>query len=322
MEAEEEGVTTATSAPPHAFLSYTSDDLDLARRIAEALQANGIETWWDQWCIYPGDSLRQKIDAGIAECTHFLVLLTPRSIDKPWVNQEMDAGLIRKLNDQCKFLPVRYDLPSSTFPPLLSGMHSPVIATDGDIAQLISDIYGISRKPPRGAPPAAVAKSGGAKTGYSAAATAIARLFVERTEQALFADPQYDVGDLAKETGLSVEDTMDALYELSGFVKVSFDHVLVQGTLFAEFDRYWKSWNAGEDALRLAADIVNDPEFPTDPKQITERYGWEPRRLNPAIFDLLERRLIVDYQALFTHAFAMARVVGNEHIRRFVKERS
>ena len=79
--------------PPRLFLSYTSDDAELAGRIATALQENGIDTWWDRWCISTGDSLRQKIDEGLGDCTHFLVLLTPQSVGKPWVNQEMDAGL-------------------------------------------------------------------------------------------------------------------------------------------------------------------------------------------------------------------------------------
>jgi TIR domain len=318
----EEG-SGAPVSPPRVFLSYTSDDRDLARRIAEALQANGIETWWDQWCIYPGDSLRQKIDEGIAECTHFVVLLTPQSIEKPWVNQEMDAGLVRTLNDQCKFLPVRCELPASALPPLLSGMHSPAITADEDVTQLIHDIYGVGRKPPRGAPPAAVQAAMHAKTGYSAAATAVARLFVERTQNALFADPQFDAEEIAKETGLSIEDTNDALYELSGFLKISHFHALVKGTLFAEFDRYWKPWNAADDALRLAADIMNDPDFPAGCKEIAGRYGWEPRRLNPVVYYMLERDLIFDYQAMGIQPWAIVRIVGKiDPIRRFVRSRS
>lgn len=320
MEGDEE--EEAPTPAPRVFLSYTVDNLDLARRVAEALEANGIETWWDKWCIYPGDSLRQKIDEGISECTHFLVLLTPQSIGKPWVNQEMDAGLVRKLNNQCRFLPVRYELPASALPPLLSGMYSPEIAVDEEITQLINDIYGVTRRPPRGAPPPAISASADAKTGYSAAATAVARYFVESSEYGTFADPQIDVSDLAQTVSLSVDDTNDALYELSAFVKISLDRVLVQGTLFAEFDRHWKPWNADEDALRLGADIVNDPEFPSDCKQIADRYGWEARRLNPVIHYMLERRLIVDYQASGTQPWAIGRIVGNDHLRRFVRSRS
>jgi hypothetical protein len=98
--------------------------------------------------------------------------------------------------------------------------------------------------------------------------------------------------------------------------------VLVQPTLFAEFDRYWKPWNPADDALKLAADILNDTEFPAGPQEIASRYGWEPRRLNPAITYLAERQLVRGNRGVFNGPFAMFRIVGNEHIRRFVKSRS
>ena len=318
-----------SSKTPKVFLSYTSDDLELARRIAESLIAAGIDTWWDKWCIYPGDSLRQKIDEGLTDCTHFLVLLTPQSIDKPWVKAEMDAAFVQKVEDQCKFLPVRHDLPASALPPLLRGLASPTVTTDEELKQLINDIYGVSRKPPLGPSPEAVVEARQTDTGYSPAATAVARLFVERSEHGMFADPQFRVDELAQETGLSMEDTEDALYELSGFVgmsselgEISQKHVFAKGTCFAEFDRHWKPWNPAEDALRLAADLVNDPEFPSAPEEIAERYGWKPRRLNPTISYLLERELIHDLQAMGTHPYAVADIVRNDQMRRFVKSRT
>ena len=310
------------------FLSYTSDDTELARRIAETLMAAGINTWWDKWCIYSGDSLRQKIDEGLADCTHFLVLLTPRSIDKPWVNAEMDAALVQKLNNQCKFLPVRDDLPVSALPPLLKGLHSPTVTTDEEIRQLINDIYGVSRKPPLGPPPSAVAEARQVATGYSPAATAIAHLFVERSEHGLFPDPQIKVGELARETGLSIEDTEDALCELSDFVEKSPEGgegadqgVFVKGSCFAEFDCHWKPWNPAEDALQLAADLESDPEFSSAPEEIAKHYDWEPRRLNPAIFYLLGQELIEDIQEQGAGPYAVSVMIPTDQMRRFVKSR-
>jgi hypothetical protein len=319
----ESGATTITGNRPTSFLSYTYDNVSLAQKLAESFQANGIETWWDRWCVYPGNSFRQKIDEGLTDCTHFLVLLTPESINKPWVNAEMDAGLVRKLNDQCKFLPIRYNLPISSLPPLLAGLHSPSIMTDEDIAQLINDIHGVVRKPPLGSPPTAVTSSAGSQTGYSSAANAIARILVEDSEHGLFADPQFGMKELAKRANLSSEDTKDALYELSEFIKNSSrDHVLVKDTLFAEFDQYWKPWKPADDGLRLAADIVNDLNFPSNPGEVSQRYGWEPRRLNPAISYLSERGVLVDYGGIGTHPFNTHKIVGNDRIRRFVKSRS
>ena len=36
---------------PKVFLSFAFDDQPLAKRIAHTLQANGIDTWWEEWCI-------------------------------------------------------------------------------------------------------------------------------------------------------------------------------------------------------------------------------------------------------------------------------
>ncbi len=319
----EEWAMEETGVTPRVFLSYTSDDIELARRIAESLQANGIDTWWDKWCISTGDSLRQKIDKGLSGCTHFLVLLTPQSIDKPWVNQEMDAGLVRKLRNECRFLPVRYMLPASKLPPLISGMYAPEIIADEDVTQLIHDIHGTSRKPSLGPTPESITQNPVTQTGYSPAANSIARLFVERTHYGVFADPQFSVETLAQEIGLSIPDTKDGLYELSIYFKGSGHHFLVEASLFTEFDRSWKSWNPAIDALKLAADISNDPDFPADCKEIADRYGWEPRRLNPAITYLFERGMLLDYRAIGVPQFVMVRAVGKEdEIRRFVKSKS
>ena len=328
-DTDQTGHRQDTPETPKVFLSYTSDNLELTRRIAEAFRAADIDPWWDKWCIYPGDSLRQKIDEGLADCTHFLVLLTPQSIDKPWVNAEMDAALVQKLNNQCKFLPVRHDLPVSALPPLLKGLFSPTVTTDEEIKQLINDIHGVSRKPPSGPPPSAVAAGRQADTGYSRAATAVARLFVERSENGLFADLRFRVSELAQETGLSMEDVEDALYDLADFVVIPSEggelaskNVFAKESLFAEFDRHWKPWNPADDARQLAADLVNDPEFPSALAEIAERYGWEPRRLNPAISHLWERELIDSAHTQGTDPYVVDSFIPNApQLRRFVKGR-
>lgn len=307
---------------PRVFLSYTSDDAALAERIATELQGSGIDTWWDKWCIATGDSLRQKIDEGLGNCTHFLVLLTPQSVGKPWVNQEMDAALVRKLNDKCRFLPLRHNLPPQDLPPLLSGMHAPEISADEDITQLINDIHGISRKPTLGPRPHALASEVATQTGYSAAANTIARYFVENTQYGCFGDPIIDVEPLAEKTGLTIDDTIDALFELSAFFKDAKTYPLVKASLFTEFDRHWKPWNPREDALKLAADIMNDPELPDASQAIAERYGWEPRRLNPAANYLFERGLVTGYKLLDDCEFELHKIDGKaDELRRFLKGR-
>lgn len=119
-----------SAAPPKVFLSYTTADQAVARKIAEALIAQGVQTWWDQWEVRAGDSLRQKIDEGLGGCTHFVVLLSATSIHKPWVNAELDAAFVRRLDEQCTLIPLRYGIEPSDLPILLQGLRSPAISAD------------------------------------------------------------------------------------------------------------------------------------------------------------------------------------------------
>lgn len=316
--------TGPMAGPPKAFLSYGWEDRELAEKIAAALQGNGIDTWWAEWCIGAGDSLRQKIDEGLGDCTHFIVLLTPTSLSKPWVNQEMDAGLVRKIRNQCKFIPLRHELQAEALPPLLSGMLSPDLSDfDGGMKQLVNDIHGVVRKPPLGAPPEAVAQAEETETGHSPAATTVAKLFVESTEHAMFADPQMTVDEIADKTGLSRDDAEDALFELSGLVKVSLDHVLVQDELYATFDKYWMPWDPAEDALTIAADMLNTDGFPGSLQEIAQRYGWEPRRINPAVAYLVNRDAVMGSKTMGTAPWLVAWIQPKDGAtRRFVRSRS
>jgi hypothetical protein len=306
---------------PKAFLSYARENRAIAQRIALELHANGIETWWDEWEIPAGESLRQKIDEGLGNCTHFIVLLTKESIARAWVNQEMDAALVRKLQSQCAFIPLRCGFPASDLPPLLSGLRSPAIDESAlDLRQLIADIHGISRKPPVGAPPSAASV---VSTGYSSAASAAAKWFVENSPNGLFGDVQYSISELMKHTGLSENDAKDAIHELGSLIRpIHLDNGTPEDELYVRFDSYWKGWDPKEDALKLAADLVNDSSFPRAPREIATRYHWSPRRLNPAMAYLTNRDIVKAVKGLGGGAFTVYLLHPTDNTRRFVSGRS
>jgi hypothetical protein len=78
----------ALAEVPRLDLAHASEDHDsMAKPLALRMRANGIEVWLDEWKIRTGDSLRRKMEEGLQNCTHFLVLLTPRSLPKPWVQR-------------------------------------------------------------------------------------------------------------------------------------------------------------------------------------------------------------------------------------------
>lgn len=305
---------------PKVFLSFGWEDRDLAGRIADALQRHGISTWWSEWEIKAGDSLRRKIDQGIGGCTHFIALLTPTSINRPWVQEEMDAGFVQKVGRGATFIGLRHGLEASRLPPLLAGSLSPEIDQDlTQIQQLINDIHGVSRKPELGPAPALTSLP---KTRYTAAAMAIAEHFVNQSRNGEFGDVTSDEERIAERTSLSSEDVIDALHELRRWLKIGYGSVLVRETFYAEFDRYWKPWIPADDALRLAADLVNDTNFPSAPEQIAQRYGWEPRRLNPAMAYLEERDAVQLSRALATTPYIGFKIRRTDATRRFVRSRA
>lgn len=309
-----------TDVSPKVFLSFGWEDRDLAGRIAEALQGHGISTWWSEWEIKAGDSLRRKIDQGIGDCTHFIVLLTPSSIDRPWIQEEMDAGFVQKISRGTTFIGLRHGLEASRLPPLLAGSLSPEIDHDlNQIQQLINDIHGISRKPILGPAPVLTSLP---KSRYTAAAMAIAEHFVNQSRNGEFGDIISDEERIAEHTSLSREDVVDALHELRRWLKIDYHSVVVRETFYAEFDRYWKPWNPADDALKLAADFMNDVGFPESPEKIAELYEWQPRRLNPAIAYLDERDAIRTLKGLGTTPYVAYKVQRTDATRRFVRGRA
>jgi hypothetical protein len=312
---------TDASGPPIVFLSYAWEDDAFAESVARALQAKGIDTWWAGWSMKAGDSLPQEINEGLARCTHFVVLLTPISMGKPWVKQEMNAALVRKIADQCAFIALRCGVSARDLPPLLAPLLSPEITgPNADLTQLINDIHGVSRKPRLGEPPTAVSQRS-SRSGYSPAATAIARVFVIQSENGLWADPQLSLEELASAAELTLDDVTDGVHELSAMLEDHQGTIIPKAELFATFDHLVHPWNPSDDAMRLAADMVNDPDFPGDPSAVATLYNWSPRRLNPAIAYLESRKLIEARHGIGPGPYGAHNVGWTPATRRFVRSR-
>ena len=44
------------------FLSHSSKDKDVVREIAERLRNDGLNVWFNEWILKPGDSILAKIE--------------------------------------------------------------------------------------------------------------------------------------------------------------------------------------------------------------------------------------------------------------------
>jgi len=74
------------------------------------LIAQGLKVWYDEFTLRIGDSLRQKIDRGLATSRVGLVVLSPSFIAKGWTNYELDGIVTRTVSGEQILLPIWHDI--------------------------------------------------------------------------------------------------------------------------------------------------------------------------------------------------------------------
>lgn len=93
------------------FISHASEDKEtLVRPLAEALRNRGLAVWFDEFELRVGDSLRRKIDAGIARSRFGLVVLSKPFFAKGWPAYELDGLVSRSVDGSQVLLPIWHDI--------------------------------------------------------------------------------------------------------------------------------------------------------------------------------------------------------------------
>lgn len=64
------------------FVSYASDDLAAAGRLAEGLRAAGLEVWFDKEALQPAESWARGIRRGIERCSLFLPVISRQAVSE------------------------------------------------------------------------------------------------------------------------------------------------------------------------------------------------------------------------------------------------
>lgn len=93
------------------FISHASEDKDaIVRPLAAALVAEGLRVWYDEFELRIGDSLRRKIDRGLATSRVGLVVLSRHFIAKGWTNYELDGIVTRAVSGEQVLLPIWHEI--------------------------------------------------------------------------------------------------------------------------------------------------------------------------------------------------------------------
>lgn len=200
---------------PRVFISHASEDKErFVLGFAERLLATGIDAWLDKWEIAAGDSIVQRIfSVGIAGADAFLIVLSSTSVEKPWVQAELDAGVIRNIEENSRLIVIRLD--EVEVPMVLRAKKWVTIRNltsyDVELQEIVDTIFGNEVKPALGTAPAYSSLPNVA--GLNSQDSAVLRILVE---DAIDADT-----DVAMSAGLLQRVTSIGISEASFRVSLS-----------------------------------------------------------------------------------------------------
>jgi hypothetical protein len=109
--AASKGYAAAVGKRWDVFISHASEDKDgFVRALAKALEDTGIQVWFDETALTVGDSLRGKIDEGLAHSRFGIVVLSPNFFAKQWAQNELDGLMSREVAGIKVILPIWYNI--------------------------------------------------------------------------------------------------------------------------------------------------------------------------------------------------------------------
>jgi TIR domain/HEAT repeats len=106
------------------FLSHASEDKEqVATPLADSLIRSGLKVWLDRFELKVGDSLRVKIDQGLAESRFGVVVLSESFLTKSWPKNELNGLFALEEDGTNVILPVWHGVDKATL-----ARYSPILA--------------------------------------------------------------------------------------------------------------------------------------------------------------------------------------------------
>jgi len=134
------------------FISHASEDKeDVVRPLANALINRDVSVWYDEFELKIGDSLRRKIDKGLANSKFGIVVLSKDFIKKGWTNYELDGIITKAVSGEQIVLPVWHNITKSeviAYSPSLADKlaRNTAIHTIDEIADEIAELITSTRR--------------------------------------------------------------------------------------------------------------------------------------------------------------------------------
>jgi TIR domain-containing protein len=133
------------------FISHASEDKDdVVRPLANALRAAGLDVWYDEFELRIGDSLRRKIDRGLAGSRFGVVVLSQAFFGRGWPEYELDGLVTRAINGEQILLPIWHNVSKQEVMGYSSSLADKLARSTAThtVEEIASEIVDVIRNPP------------------------------------------------------------------------------------------------------------------------------------------------------------------------------
>jgi hypothetical protein len=261
--------------PPKAFISHASEDKDrFVLEFASQLQSNGVHVWLDKWELGGGDSLPERIfEHGIGQSDAVLSVLSNVAVSKPWVREEFDVAVVRRIAGKTRLIPILLD-EDVEVPVAISHLFHYNVPKQGFkyvVAEVVRDMLNVSRRPPLGSPPPYVGSLPNVRELDDPIDTAVFAAIIAHYREAPpnMISFSNGIGDAVAPLGISYEQVLESIEILVSQRLVNAQKFLgPRYQLNGIRDDVWLEEEArsGLDINRLRrqmlSDIVNKPNAP------------------------------------------------------------
>lgn len=125
------------------FISHaTEDNKVIAAPLAQELIKSNYNVWYDQYTLFAGDSLRENIDKGLAECDFGIVIFSHSFFKKKWTMLELNGLISKEIAFNQKFIiPIWHKLEQkdvAKYSPMLADIVA--IKSSEDLSEIVRKI--------------------------------------------------------------------------------------------------------------------------------------------------------------------------------------
>lgn len=106
------------------FISYASEDKNIAQPLADELIRRGFSVWYAEYELAWGDHLRERIDEGLAKTEFGILILSPSFFAKRWPLEELNGLFSKQTAGVGTILPIMHMLDEKgivKYSPMLGG---------------------------------------------------------------------------------------------------------------------------------------------------------------------------------------------------------